>query len=65
MPNIPAGSYWPPREWSSTYKLEKCPVDYMSKEEYTELYNKGKLRNTKIHEENVILPTSTELRENK
>ena len=31
MPNIPEGSYWPPREWSNIYKLEKCPVDYMTR----------------------------------
>lgn len=65
MPNIPEGSYWPPRDWSTTYKFEKCNVDYMTKQEYTQLYQEGKLRDTKIHEENLIMPAvSTELRDN-
>lgn len=59
MPNIPEGSYWPPKEWSNTYKLEKCNVDFMSKQEYTDHYSFGKLRDTKIHEENLILTAST------
>lgn len=36
----------------------------MTREEYTQYYNKGILRETKIHEEVLIMPTCTELREN-
>jgi hypothetical protein len=36
----------------------------MTGEEYTHLYNDGTLRETKVHEEVLIAPRSTELREN-
>lgn len=64
MPNIKEADFWPPRERSPIYKFEKCPVNYMTREQYTEWHNNGTLFDTKFHEENIIKPRSKDLLDN-
>jgi hypothetical protein len=65
LPNIQEGQCWPPREVSNNYKCEKEPVRLLTREEYTEYYNKKIFYNTKFHIENIVKPPAKlDLREN-
>lgn len=64
LENLPNGHFWPPREVSRDYKCPKEPVRLLARQEYTDYYNNHTFYNTKFHEENIIRPGSTELRDN-
>lgn len=67
LPDIPEGQFWPPREVSPQYRCQKEPVRLLTRQEYTDHYNKRILYGTKFHQE-LILPapssSSDQLRDN-